>query len=71
VASLNSLTAVFAPVLGAALLGLVSHLPQGDWRIGAPFFLCSALQAVAAVLALRHFRRHPQTLPAAEAGAPA
>lgn len=71
VASLNSLTAVFAPVLGAALLGLVSHLPRGDWRIGAPFFLCAILQVVAAVLALRHFRRHPQSMPASEAGAPA
>ena len=71
VASLNSLTAVFAPVLGAALLGLVSHLPRGDWRIGAPFFLCATLQVVAAVLALRHFRRHPQSMPASEAGAPA
>ena len=28
-----------APVIGSALLGFVSHLPQGDWRIGAPFFL--------------------------------
>ncbi|MEY2892123.1 MAG: hypothetical protein RJA98_2031 [Pseudomonadota bacterium] len=64
VASLNSLTAVIAPVIGAALLGLVSHLPRGDWRIGAPFFLCSALQFAAMVLALRHFRRHP---PAASA----
>jgi DHA1 family tetracycline resistance protein-like MFS transporter len=59
VASLNSLTAVMAPVLGAALLGVVSHLPRGDWRIGAPFFLCAALQAVATVLALQHFRRQP------------
>ena len=64
VASLNSLTAVIAPVIGAALLGLVSHLPRGDWRIGAPFFLCSVLQFAAMVLALRHFRRHP---PAASA----
>jgi DHA1 family tetracycline resistance protein-like MFS transporter len=64
VASLNSLTAVIAPVVGAALLGLVSHLPRGDWRIGAPFFLCAALQFAAMVLALRHFRRHP---PAASA----
>ena len=61
--SLNSLTAVFAPVIGSALLGFVSHLPQGDWRIGAPFFLCSALQITATVLALRHFRRHPATPP--------
>ena len=64
VASLNSLTAVMAPVLGAALLGFASHLPRGDWRIGAPFYLCAALQAVATVLALRHFRRHPQPHPA-------
>ncbi|MBN8486536.1 MAG: TCR/Tet family MFS transporter [Burkholderiales bacterium] len=62
VASLNSLTAVFAPVLGAALLGFASHLPRGDWRIGAPFYLCAALQVVATVLALRHFRRHPAPL---------
>jgi len=60
VASLTSLTAVVAPVMGAALLGLVSHLPKGDWRIGAPFFLCAALQAVATVLALRHLKRHTQ-----------
>jgi MFS transporter, DHA1 family, tetracycline resistance protein len=59
VASINSLTAVVAPIIGAGLLGIVSHLPRGDWRIGAPFFLCSALQLVAMVLALRHFRSHP------------
>ncbi len=57
VASLNSLMAVIAPVFGAALLGMVSHLPPGDWRLGAPLFLCSALQAVATVLALRHLKR--------------
>jgi DHA1 family tetracycline resistance protein-like MFS transporter len=57
VASLGSLTAVIAPVLGAGLLGAVSHLPQGDWRIGAPMYLCSALQWLAMGLALRHFRR--------------
>ena len=59
VASLNSLTAVLAPVLGAALLGFTAHLPKGDWRIGAPFYLCALLQVAATVLALRHFRRHP------------
>jgi DHA1 family tetracycline resistance protein-like MFS transporter len=56
VASLNSLMAVMAPVLGAALLRMVSHFPRGDWRIGAPFFVCAALQGIAALLALRHFR---------------
>lgn len=69
VASLNSLTAVAAPVLGAALLGVVSHLPRGDWRIGAPFFLCAVLQLAATVLAVRHFRRHPASPSAAAGGA--
>ncbi len=68
VSSLNSLMAVVAPVLGAALLGFVSHLPKGDWRIGAPYYFCAALQAAAMLIALRHFRRaralnnlHPAT----------
>ncbi len=39
VASLNSLMAVLAPVIGAPLLALVSHLPPGDWRIGAAVLL--------------------------------
>ena len=57
VSSLNSLMAVVAPVIGAPLLGAVSHLPAGDWRIGAPFYLCASLQAAALWLAIRHFRR--------------
>jgi len=57
VSSLNSLMAVVAPVIGAPLLGLVSHLPRGDWRIGAPFYFCAALQAASLVLAATHFRR--------------
>jgi DHA1 family tetracycline resistance protein-like MFS transporter len=57
--SLASLMAVIAPLLGAPLLAEVSHLPSGDWRIGAPFFLSAALQVVALMLAVWHFRRHP------------
>jgi DHA1 family tetracycline resistance protein-like MFS transporter len=57
VGGLNSLTAVIAPVFGAPLLTMVSHLPAGDWRIGAPFFFCAALQAAALALAVVHFRR--------------
>ena len=57
VASLNSLMAVIAPVLGSALLGAVSHRAPGDWLIGLPFYLCAALQATAMVIALRHFNR--------------
>ena len=56
--SLSSLMAVVAPALGAPLLGLVSHLPQGDWRIGAPLYFCALLQAVSLCLALVHFQRH-------------
>jgi DHA1 family tetracycline resistance protein-like MFS transporter len=56
VSSLNSLMAVLAPVVGAPLLGVVSHLPKGDWRIGAPFYFCAALQLAALVLAWVHFR---------------
>jgi DHA1 family tetracycline resistance protein-like MFS transporter len=56
VASLNSAMAVLAPVVGAPLLGAVSDLPAGDWRIGAPYYFCAALQLTATLLALRHFR---------------
>jgi DHA1 family tetracycline resistance protein-like MFS transporter len=56
VGGLNSLMSVVAPVLGAPLLQMVSHLPQGDWRIGAPFYFCAALQATALALAITHFR---------------
>jgi MFS transporter, DHA1 family, tetracycline resistance protein len=57
ISGLNSLMAVVAPVLAAPLLATVSHLPAGDWRIGAPMFFCAALQALALVFALAHFRR--------------
>ncbi len=57
VSSLNSAMAVLAPLIATPLLGMVSHLPRGDWRIGAPFFFCAALQAVALLLAWTHFRR--------------
>ena len=56
VSGLNSLMAVIAPAIGAPLLTMVSHLPKGDWRIGAPFYFCAVLQAAALVLAVSHFR---------------
>ncbi len=64
ISSLNSLMAVIAPAIGAPLLGLVSHYPAGGWRIGAPFFACALLQAVALGLAWSHFRRMRQAAPA-------
>ena len=57
VSALNSLMAVLAPVIGAAMLGFVSHLPRGDWRIGMPYYFCAALQALSMLIALRHFAR--------------
>ncbi|MDH3318885.1 MAG: MFS transporter [Betaproteobacteria bacterium] len=57
VGGLNSLMAVIAPAIGAPLLAMVSHLPRGDWRIGAPFYFCAALQAASLTLAVIHFRR--------------
>ncbi len=56
VASLNSLMAVAAPLVGAPLLAAVSGLGAGDWRIGAPYYFCAALQAAAMLIALRHLR---------------
>ncbi len=61
VSSLNSLMAVVAPMLAAPLLALVSHYPRGDWRIGAPFYFCSALQVASLCMAVVHFRRHSKT----------
>ncbi len=57
VAALSSLMAVLGPVLGAPLMGAVSHLPPSDWRVGAPFYFCAALQLAAMLVAARHFSR--------------
>lgn len=58
VSSLNSLMAVLAPMFGAPLLAVVSHLPPHDWRVGAPFFFCALLQGIAAILATRYLLTH-------------
>lgn len=54
--SIASLTTVVAPLIGTPLLGMVSHLPAHDWRMGATFFASAALQFAAIMLARRHFR---------------
>jgi len=59
-AALSSLTAVVAPMIATPLLGIVSHLPPGDWRVGAPFFFSAALLGLSTLIAFRHFRHHPQ-----------
>ena len=58
VSGINSLTAVVAPLLSAPLLTMVSHLPRGDWRIGAPFYFCALLQASGLTLSFLYFRSH-------------
>jgi DHA1 family tetracycline resistance protein-like MFS transporter len=57
VAGLNSLMAVMAPVISASLLGTVSHLPKGDWRMGLPFYFCAALQMIGTGFVALHFSR--------------
>jgi MFS transporter, DHA1 family, tetracycline resistance protein len=57
VSALNSAAAVVGPMIGPPLLAMVSHLPRGDWRIGAPLFACAALQGAAWFFAWLHFRR--------------
>ena len=63
IGGLNSLMAVIAPAFGAPLLAMVSHLPPGDWRIGAPFYFCAFLQGAALVLAISHFRGERNRVP--------
>jgi DHA1 family tetracycline resistance protein-like MFS transporter len=65
VAALNSMMAVLAPVIGAGLLGLVSHRPAGHWLIGLPFYFCAALQLAGTTIAYRHFRRRRQIIASA------
>jgi DHA1 family tetracycline resistance protein-like MFS transporter len=53
--SINSIMFVVAPAIGTPLLAQVSHLPPSDWRVGMTFYVSAVLQAVALVLARRHF----------------
>ncbi len=59
VSSLNSMMAVIAPVIALEMLRWVSHRPPGDWLIGLPLYVSSALLAMAAVLAASFFSRAP------------
>ena len=69
VGGLNSLTAAAAPIIAYLPLQMISHLPRGDWRIGAPFYLCAALQATALMLTVAHFRRERHARQSAAASA--
>lgn len=67
VSAIQSLMAVLSPICGLGLMALVAELPKTDWRLGAPFYLCAALQLVSLVFAWRHFHHAP----AVDAAAPA
>ena len=57
VAALSSLMAVMAPIFSAGLLGVVSDLPKGDWRMGLPFYFCALLQLMGTWFMAKHFGR--------------
>ena len=56
--SINSVGIIFMPLLGTFILGMASHLPPQDWRVGSTFFLCAAMQLVALVMARHYFKSH-------------
>lgn len=55
--AINSLAIIFGPLAGTAILARVAHLPPHDWRMGATFYACAVLQALALLMAWLHFRR--------------
>ena len=54
--AINGLSIIFGPIIGTIILAQVSHYPADDWRMGASFYLCAALQGVALLLTWLHFR---------------
>ena len=57
VAGLSSLMAVIAPIVGPLILQSVADAPRGDWRLGAPYYVCAALLLCAMTMTILHFRR--------------
>jgi DHA1 family tetracycline resistance protein-like MFS transporter len=70
VAGLSSLTAVLAPVIGPLLLRTVADAPRGDWRLGAPYYVCAGLMLCAMAMTIVHFRRLRADAPAPVAANP-
>ncbi|MDE2592987.1 MAG: MFS transporter [Burkholderiales bacterium] len=60
--SISSVAAILGPLMGAPVLATVSHYPHGDWRVGAPFYLCAALQAIAAFLGISFFNQRQRAV---------
>lgn len=60
--SISSVAAILGPLVGAPVLATVSHYPHGDWRVGAPFYLCGILQAIAAFVGISYFNRRQASM---------
>lgn len=61
--SLNSLSAAVAPWIMGPVLAWAMHFPKTDFRVGANFYLCAALDFVAMLFVWRHISR---SMPAAQ-----
>lgn len=55
--SIAALAAVLGPAIGNSLLAQVAELPPGDFRSGANFYFCAALNFVALMIAWRRLAR--------------
>ncbi|TFW13824.1 MFS transporter [Duganella callida] len=58
--SIGSIGVIVMPLLGSFILGKVSHLAAGDWRVGGTFFVSAAMEVLAIVVANRYFSRHAE-----------
>jgi DHA1 family tetracycline resistance protein-like MFS transporter len=58
--SLSSVIFIVAPAVGTAILARASHFSPGDWRVGAPFFVCALLQTGALLCVALYFRTRPR-----------
>ncbi|MGZ5198483.1 MAG: MFS transporter [Telluria sp.] len=56
--SVSSLGVIVMPLIGASIIGAVSHLPPHDWRAGASFYLCALMQLLGILVARRYFATH-------------
>jgi DHA1 family tetracycline resistance protein-like MFS transporter len=65
--SINSLAFILGAVFGNGILASVSELPPADIRVGASFFFCAFLQAMAFLVLLRRHRGRAETQVAREA----
>jgi DHA1 family tetracycline resistance protein-like MFS transporter len=61
--SINSLALVLGPLIGNGILAQVAELPPNDFRVGASFFFCAALNLIAFLL-LRWRLSKPASVPA-------